>query len=434
MIETNQHPVTDAAAGANTDFVTREVSRVSSIRMIGLRLFFAAGLYLYAHVAYRVRIWGRLPRRRPATLVLANHQHDLDGMVAPSVLNLRRPWRSPVYCVSSQRWFEPGFLSVRLRVRIRTWMYRWNLAKLFHALGVLPIENQPLSRPDASLAYDILCDRGDLPLQEVFTERALARYDVRPDDTLRSLWHHRNGSVSLVEGSLRNLQPPYRQFIRERERTVIEQQANRLVEVLRAGGTMFMTPEGRYSTDGRLAPLRASLELLLPIASKVYLFGLSYELFTRRRATFLGRVVPFEHRNQTLVALAQALCAARPITFTQLFCDWVRGRATRDLERASSSSDVDSFTVQDVHAALQDKLARLPERAFVDPDLKLHLRHTIARAMRNLVRLGMVRVENARLHVTDRRTNEHFPSVPDIISYQSEMFRETMAAIEALEA
>lgn len=433
MIETNQHPAEESALERAPTWAPGRAVRVTSFPMICLRLFFAAGLYMYAHLAYRVRIWGRLPRRRPATLVLANHQHDLDGMVAPSVLNLRRPWRSPVYCVSSQRWFEPGFLAVRLKSRVRTWTYRWNLAKLFHALGILPIENQPLSRPDASLAYEILRAFGDLRLDEVFTEESLMRYRTKPGDRLRRLWDHHNAVIALCEGSLRNLQPQFRRFIRDRERSVIEQQAQRLVDVLHAGGTMFMTPEGRYSTTGRVAPLRASLQMLLPIASKVYLFGLSYELFTRRRVTFLGRVVPLEDRDVTLEGVAQALRAARPITFTQLFCDWVYGRANRD-RQVDNAPATETFTEQEIHAALLERMTTLPQRAFVDPDLRLHLRHSVSRAVRNLIRLGLVHSENARLRLTENRSSRHFPSVADIFLFHAEMFRETVEAIETMEA
>ncbi len=35
--------------------------------------------YVWDHLAYRVRSWGRLPRRRGATLLIANHQHDFES-------------------------------------------------------------------------------------------------------------------------------------------------------------------------------------------------------------------------------------------------------------------------------------------------------------------------------------------------------------------
>ncbi|MDQ0191033.1 hypothetical protein JI721_14740 [Alicyclobacillus cycloheptanicus] len=430
MIETNPTPVTDVA-GAKPERTLAPVRRTSSLRTIALRLFFAAGIYVYVHAAYHVRIWGRLPRRRSSTLVLANHQHDVDGMVAPSVLNLRRPWRLPVYCVASQRWFEPGFLSVRLKTRLRRFTNRWNLAKLFEALGVLSIENQPLSRPDASLAYDILREFGNLPLDRVFTDDALTRYHLRPGAALRDLWTRSNAPIALVQGSLRNLRPHYRQFIRERERAVIEEQASRLVHVLQGGGTMFMTPEGRYSKDGRVGPLRASLDMLLPIAANVYLFGLSYELFTHRRATFLGRVIPFDHRNQTLETVRKALCAARPITFTQLFSDWVC--ADTQPRACTAVVRIASFTESDLRAAIDARLALLPAPAFIDPELRDHRHHAITRALKNLVRTGIVRFENARFHLTEHRTSVHFPRVPDILRFHAEMFRETVESMNAVE-
>lgn len=400
-----------------------------SSRWVFTRLFLAVGLALFVRSRHRVRVFGEVPNRGQSTLVLANHQHDLDGLVIPSLLNLQRPWGRPVYCVASQRLFEPGFFAVRMSTHFLSMLRRWNFAKLFAGVGVLPMENQPLSRPDASLAYEIMQEYGNVRLEDVFTSAALTRYRLRKGARLRALWTRANAPLALTDGALRNLKPAFRQFIRDRERFVIEHQANQLASTLEQGETLFLLPEGRYSRDGRMAPMRASLEWLLPLAEKVYLFAISYDVFRSQRADFVARVVSFEPRaysgagGQPLQALATSLKAARPVTFSQLFSQFVSSlRAAHDASR-----DV-SFSVGEVSAAMSRQMAELPATVFVDPELVHDLSGVVHSALANLRRRGLVRAERGRYRFTDIGKTRDFPGVQDIIRYQSNMLQETVRA------
>lgn len=391
------------------------------------RLFLATGLTLFVRSRYRVRVFGDVPNRRQSTLVLANHQHDLDGLVIPSLLNTLRPWTRPVYCVASQRLFEPGFFAVRLSRHFRSVLRRWNLGRLFTGVGVLPMENQPLSRPDASLAYEVMQEFGNARLEDVFTTEALSRYRLRPGARLRALWSRVNAPLSLTDGTLKNLKPAFRRFIRDRERFVIEQQANQLTSVLEKGETLFLLPEGRYSRDGRMAPLRASLEWLMPLAERVYLFAISYDVFRSHRPDFIGRVVAFDPRAygnaSSLRTLATALQAARPVTFSQLFAQFVSGlRATH-----GSGRDV-SFSASELSAAVGRQMAELPSTVFIDPELHHDLTGVVQSALSNMRRRGWVRAERGRFRLTHVWKTADFPGVQDMVRYQSNMLQETVTA------
>lgn len=413
---------------ANREDVNSEQTAPSeTMWMVALRLFILAGLSIFVRSRHRVRVWGSVPDRGMATLILANHQHDLDGLVVPALLNTNRPRLHPVYCVASQRLFEPGFFSVRLSGRFRAYLRRLNLGWMFTGMGVLPLENQPLSRPDASLGYEIQSVFGNLRLEDIFTNEALSRYRLRRGAHLRALWSRANAQTALKEGTLRNLKPKFRSFIRERERFVIEHQTNDLVALLARGETLFLLPEGRYSRDGHMAPLRDSLGWLLPFTSRVYLFAVSYDLFRSQRPDFLARIVPFEHRAQKAAsispAVASALQAARPVTFTQLFSHWVTGRRT-----ASDWGAGKPFTAKEVHGAISQLLKQLPKSVFVDPDLR-HELHTVVRsALSNLKRLGLVRAEHGVFWLREPFTSAHFPGVKDVMEYHASMLQETITA------
>ena len=69
----------------------------------------------YTYSAYRVRSWGRLPRKRGATVVISNHQHDLDTMGVIPALQLKTPMRDPLYAATAKLMHEPGFMAIRAR-------------------------------------------------------------------------------------------------------------------------------------------------------------------------------------------------------------------------------------------------------------------------------------------------------------------------------
>ncbi|MBV8116631.1 MAG: MFS transporter, partial [Candidatus Eremiobacteraeota bacterium] len=73
----------------------------------------------YTHTTYRIRRWGKLPVPRGRTLVVSNHQNELDLMPAFANFILGGGWRTPVLSASAKVLFEPGFLAVRI-----PWLWR----------------------------------------------------------------------------------------------------------------------------------------------------------------------------------------------------------------------------------------------------------------------------------------------------------------------
>jgi hypothetical protein len=371
-----------------------------------LRLIIASVLTPYLHLRYRIRRYGPRPPRRRATLILSNHQHDLEGMVLMTDLFWARPL-VPVYAVSSRRLFEPGFMAQRFPY---PWLYpllnRIDWAPLFERIGVLPLENQPLAPPYTSLAYSLLRRHGNLPLEEVFSEEALRHLGLRAG-RLKDLWSPEVVSRAAQPASILALRSPYREEIAQTRREEIEGELAALEEVLRQGGSLYLTPEGRYSKDGSLGRLKASLERLLPLAEEVWLAGIAYDVFASSRLTMVYRWVllgPGPLREQLL--------AARPVLASQL--------VAAAFEEGSSPQ------------ALMDRslklLRELPKGLFVDPELERHPERSIGKVMAWLKRQEWWVLRDGRLYLTGKRRLASFPEVEDPLAYQRRFFEETLKA------
>ncbi len=92
----------------------------------------------------------------------------------------------------------------------------------------------------------------------------------------------------------------------------------RIAGVVRRGAGFFVTPEGFYSTDGRMRPLKGIVEHLVPIAS-TWLAAIAFDPFRGRRLSLLYRIVqPADPQR-----LAASLAAARPVTTSALLARWM---------------------------------------------------------------------------------------------------------------
>ena len=372
-----------------------------------LLAFAMAVIHPYFLTAYRIRGWGRLPRKRGATLLITNHQHDLDTTGLIMRLSVQGPWMHPIYTTGSRRMFEPGFMEVRVAwIRRLVALVDW--AWMFRMLGVLPIENELRRRSVAAIAWAVYRRHGDLPATDVFGERAMK--EVRGATTLRQLV----GRTPLEPKeyvSIATLREPYRQEVLDELRDQVEADLTLIESVLRADGTLYLTAEGRYTTDGRLSRFRASLPRLAPLGD-IYLLALSYDPFVAKRLSLLYRVVkPYDPAD-----LRASLAAARPVTFSQVFASWLHDRDS-------------SFTRDEALAGVRATLASVPQSAFVDPEFAANPARLLDAALRWMTRSGLLSAgDDGTYRRGAKRTDQRFPLVPDILVHQTNHFAETISA------
>jgi MFS family permease len=387
--------------------------------MFALRFLIALGLVVYLACACRFLVFGRIPGHKRSTLIISNHLHDSDGMAVPPLLVLRAPLRRPLRFIASQRLFEPGFLTTRFPLLLRL-ANRVNMGPLFYALGARPIENQPLSRPLASYAYDILRLHGNLPADKVFSAEALRRVQAPAGTKLENLWDPSVLPAAQQPASLVDLREPYRSEFRFRGRDVIRSQLDALEQEMKAGAVLYLAPEGRLSQDGYLCRFRLALSRLLALSRERALIGISYDPFARRRLSVFLRFAPWLPHVDAAVQLR----AVRPVTLSQLLCDWL-------LENKP-----EQFTAEQAAGAVLDRLQHLPPGAFLVPELRRSRRigRLVLRALAIMARQGVLLREDGGFRFGTVRACRTFPNVPDMLAFQRNTFRDIVAALNELQA
>lgn len=370
--------------------------------------------YVWVRMAYRIRHWGRLPRRRGPALIVANHQHDLESMAIVSTAFVESsPWRHPIFTACSRRMYEPGFLALRLPW-LRALLRRVNASPLFVALGLLPLENELRSREISGLAWSLQRRHGPMPLAELFDERTSSRF---PAGTATSdFWQPELFGKANTFVKIATLREPYRHEILAETREFVAADLARMEDVVRRGATFFLTPEGRYSPDGRLGPMRGAVDRLAPLGT-IYLAGVSYDPLVSDRLSMVFRIVRLVDRSR----LAAALAAIRPVVTSQLLAAWMQ-------------EVTQAFTLEQAQAGVESRLGALPSQLFVDPELRARPRRLVASALTLMARRRILDREGADYRLGERRRHPAFPLVADIVAYNARFLAETIANAGAADA
>ncbi len=410
-----------AAAGASFAIGSLTVLRVGRKPVVPFLQTFLVGLAamirqpLFA-LRLRVRQWGRLPVRHRRTVLVANHQHEDESELIVERAYAQSFGRT-LYTASSRRMYEPGFFA--LRMPWLGFMRDVNAAPLFLAMGMLPLENELSSRPLRSLAQAVHAEHGDLSLELVFRPEALV---AAPSNA--TLLSDLLAPGFFVAGDTRvrlsYVREPYRRELLVALRTGVDEDIARIVDVVRRGASFFVTPEGFYSTDGRMRPLKGIVEHLVPIAD-VWFAAIAFDPFRGRRLSLLYRVLPYDRPDGAVDPnhLGTALAAARPFTTSALLAAWL----------LAVDLPFDAHEAVDGVIRLSDAL---PGGAFVDPELRLDAQRCVREALDVLAERGLLVGDGARYAFGTRAGDHRFPGITDIIAYQATFAAETIAALHKL--
>ncbi|HTJ27222.1 MAG TPA: hypothetical protein VMA36_13765 [Candidatus Limnocylindria bacterium] len=363
---------------------------------------------------FRIRQWGRLPMRRGPTLLVTNHQHEDESEIIVERGFLQGPWRRTLFTASSRRMYEPGFFAGRMPW-LAPLVRNVNFGPMFLALGMLPLENQLSSRPLVSLAREIAERHGDLPLREIFRDEALVPLGAgagRVSDLQRPRYFERAQTMTKVA----LLRDPYRAESVAALRRSIDEEIAFIAKIVGEGTTFFVTPEGEYSTNGKMRPLRGIMTHLAPIAD-VWLCAVAFDPFRGRRTSMLYRIL----RPANPDDIATSLAAARPVTTTALLATFIQEHHR------------ESFSAADALAGIVRLRAALPKRLFVDPELDAARERVVREALANLVRRGTLIEDGGRYRLGAVRTDPRFHGVQDVIAYHATFLGETIAAAQRLD-
>ncbi|MBX6350749.1 MAG: MFS transporter [Clostridia bacterium] len=421
----------------------------------------AALLYVAGRVKSRLAVYGRPPADTRGLLVVANHTHDLDGVILPALVFFADPWRAHIRSAAAERLFQPGHLTRLAPKWLAPLLPGFNVGPAVRFLGALPLESDPRHRVLRSVAYEIRARHGDLAWGEVLSEerlreiaRALAR--LRPggrgadeEGLMREIARMRLSDVFRLPLGLAaeelvplaDLREPFRGELRALVRPRIARQFRAIEEALAEGDALYVTPEGRLTPDGRVHRMRELLLRVLPVARQVALAACAYDPFapgklavhvrwllldpawaTGRRDDAGATEAPGgARRDDPAERVRLALAAARPITPGQVAAAALLG-APQGLTRDEWLAQAEAL------------LAGLPQGAFLVPELVPPRRAaSLEAAVEAVCAAGAARGGPLYLPCEGVR-DDRFPHVPDILAHQAAMFHDTTAALRALAA
>ncbi|MFY9860395.1 MAG: hypothetical protein WBD57_08160 [Candidatus Cybelea sp.] len=360
----------------------------------------------YLFFKIRVRHWGNLPAERGSTVLITNHQHEIEGEMVTARTFLRDPWKPLAMC-NSRRTFETGFIAMELPWT--AWFTRGvNLSGLWAAFSVLPIENHLFSRPLISLGEELRAAHGDLALETILPSETLEPLGLE-GSMLSDLWKPADFMRARAWVKVANLKQPYRREVLENLRAATQRDVASIVECVRAGATFYVTPEGDFSRDGRMHPMRGGIvEALSPFA-ELWLCAVAYDPFRGRRLSMLYRVLRYTGATD----IGTSLAGARPVTTSALL-------ATFLLEGS------ETFVLGDAVRAVRERLDSLPGYVFVDPELRRAPSAAVGEALATLRKRGTLVADDGRYRLTSHRTDARFPHVPDMVAFQRNMLDETL--------
>lgn len=363
---------------------------------------------VYLSFRIRVRQWGHLPAGRGPTVLITNHQHMDEGEMVTARTFLRHPWKPLVMC-NSRRTFETGFIAWQMPWT--AWFTRGlNLSRLWAAYSILPIENHLFSRPLISLAEELRSAHGDLPFEAILPPETFELLGL-DGGVLSDLWKPVNFERAHVWVKVAKLKQPYRREVLENLRAVTKGDIAAIVERVRTGATFYITPEGDFSRDGRMHPMRGGIvEALAPFAD-LWLCAIAYDPFRGGRLPMLYQV----RRYANAADIGTSLAAARPITTSALVAAFLLEGPT-------------TFVAQDAVRGVRERLDSLPGNVFVDPELHRAPEAAVVGALATLRKRGTLVADAGRYRLTAHRADQRFLHVPDMIEFQRNMLDETLAS------
>jgi 1-acyl-sn-glycerol-3-phosphate acyltransferase len=261
----------------------------------------AAGMLAYSRAAFRVTVLGpKSFRLAPRTLILSTHRRETDvPLLCPPLYYGARLWRYRTERMSfaaRDDMFLPGFFAgfpPDLSPRARRLLFPLSVSRFLPRVQVHPISSASVARAgEAARAHPNMLLEEALPgLAAEFRARALEAGLPTPQQ-----------GTDVVRAEYADLL--WRAVTREDARGLEEfwgghaaraaAHFRALVDLVRAGGTLVVFPEGRPSQDGEIGPLRRGLSALVRRAKPEWFLpvGIAYDPLGRGRTRAFVSIGP----------------------------------------------------------------------------------------------------------------------------------------------
>jgi hypothetical protein len=321
------------------------------------RVTLASAFATVPRVAFALEVSGlEHARVQPPVYFAISHKRDLDTMAPLGRILFHRGWRSLTkeirFAMRSDS-FEPSFLA--RAVAVPRWVRAFlrlvrpiSVGPILRGLGVYPLTDYSM-RPGETWIREYLRVEGDTPVGDTLApwmiQRLAEATNTDPDAVARLMlsgliaWRFHDPlqprvGPDMFAGAAR----------RRAERRVVEKVKAELEEIgdwMRRGGSLYGSPEGRLSPDGRISPITSGLHRILREAhpeTRLVTIMIVYDFMTtHRRRMFVTLAPPIERVPQipqrTLdEALRHAWLRSARFTCTQLGAAFLVRRTELDAE------------------------------------------------------------------------------------------------------
>lgn len=231
----------------------------------------AFGMRAYTAAAFRVRVLGPPSfRLAPRTLIVSTHRRESDvPVICPPLYFGARLWwhRSESMSFAARDdMFLPGFFAgfpPGLSPRVRRLLFPVGVGRFLPRVKVHPISSASTAR-----AGELARHRPDAPLGEILPTELVNAFAGRAGE--RGIAPPRLGS-DVLRGDYADLlwvgvereETPSLDHFWGGRAARASTDFRALVELVRAGGTLVVFPEGQPSPDGEIGPLRRGLAALV---------------------------------------------------------------------------------------------------------------------------------------------------------------------------
>ncbi len=341
----------------------------------------ALGMRAWSHAVFRVRLLGRERLALvPGTIIASTHERHADVPVICGELYfalglLRRRRGRPGFVVRDDL-FLPGFFAgflPGLPLLARRLLFPLGVGRIIGStLSCLPIRS-----PKRMHLVELLVEAPELDLEllppeylEPLRTRA-RRLGYPPPRRAADVLRGEYADLLWVDADRERASVPELEPLWSRRAIEAAEDFSRFVELLRAGGSLLMFPEGRLSPDGAIGPLQRAVGTLVrrSQAARIQPLGLSYDPLVRGRPLVLvgvgeGLEPPWADVEPRLLA---ALRLATPLTCGQVVAEALLrdpeatpDKVERGLEQAVASAQAEGRPV-DPALAGPERRQRLEE-------------------------------------------------------------------------
>ncbi len=348
------------------------LKNLKSILSAICRAIIASAFWLASRIFHAVEVHGvEYDPVAPRTYYGILHKRDLDPIIIlPSVV-FHRGWKGlagDLHFILRSDGFTPGFLG-RL-VRHPWWLSRalrlLAIGPVLRWLGAYPV--QDLLRPVEEWTREALQVSAESYVVDVFTPNFIDEFAAVTGENQEQIasyhlshllawqYHHAlqqyYGSEILVQSMRRRV-----------ERRMIERIKDSITELntwVSGGGSLFGSPEGHLSPDGKVSPINSGLHRILrhiPSDTSIIPISIMYDFMTTRRMRiFVDFASPIEHASllptsELDMQLRQAWLHSARITTTQLASGFLMYTKRKGLATFTTQDMVDDIYRQAVELA-----------------------------------------------------------------------------------